>query len=224
MEKSGKVKITFSIILIGCILLLVAVVTDHWAVLSPQVKDNNITCDVAHFGLWRLCIKRLYIGAQSTHSNECGPLSLPGEYNCTYFKHFTPGLEEEIFEITTQKEYSISAAAIAIFAIGFVILATICNLLSFRQKLDYLLKPASMFYTFGGLCTFVTVEIMRQSVTRMIKSDATVWIAYYYSWSFGCACAAAILLVIFGIILLLVSLPRMPQNPWESCMDAEPEH
>ena len=65
---------------------------------------------------------------------------------------------------------------------------------------------------------------MRQSVKRMIDSEDTVWIEYYYSWSFACACAAFVLLFLGGLALLLFSLPRMPRNPWESCMDAEPEH
>lgn len=76
----------------------------------------------------------------------------------------------------------------------------------------------------SGLCIFVSVEVMRQSVKRMIDSEDTVWIDYYYGWSFACACAAFILLFLGGIALLLFSLPRMPQYPWESCMDAEPEH
>ncbi|KFQ10240.1 Voltage-dependent calcium channel gamma-1 subunit, partial [Haliaeetus albicilla] len=146
------------------------------------------------------------------------------EHNCSYFKHFTPGQSSEIFEVTTQKEYSISAAAIAIFSVGFAIIGTICVLLSFRKKMDYLLKPASMFYTFAGLCIIISVEVMRQSVKRMIDSKETVWIEYSYSWSFACACASFVLLFICGITLLLIALPRFPQNPWETCMDAEPEH
>lgn len=47
-------------------------------------------------------------------------------------------------------EYSISAAAIAIFSLGFIILGTIFALLSFRKKRDYLLRPASLFYAFAG--------------------------------------------------------------------------
>lgn len=47
-------------------------------------------------------------------------------------------------------EYSISAAAIAIFSLGFVILGSLCVLLSFGKKRDYLLRPASMFYAFAG--------------------------------------------------------------------------
>lgn len=47
-------------------------------------------------------------------------------------------------------EYSISAAAIAIFSLIFIIMGTICVLLSFTKKRDYLLRPASMFYAFAG--------------------------------------------------------------------------
>ncbi|KAG8129283.1 putative Multifunctional fusion protein [Naja naja] len=107
--------------------------------------------------------------------------------------------------------------------------------------MDYLLRPAAMFYMFAGgkeeigtstllhgshlgLCIIISVEVMRQSVKKMIASDDTEWIEYYYSWSFACACASFVLLFLCGVALLLISLPRMPQNPWETCMDAEPEH
>ncbi|KAM6175746.1 voltage-dependent calcium channel gamma-1 subunit [Erethizon dorsatum] len=220
--KALKVRVTLFCILVGMVLALVAVVTDHWAVLSPHMEQHNTTCEAAHFGLWRICITRIVVDA--SRDRTCGHLILSGEKNCSYFRHFNPGESSEIFEFTTQKEYSISAAAIAIFSLGFIIVGTICALLSFRKKRDYLLRPASMFYAFAGLCILVSVEVMRQSVKRMIDSEDTVWIEYYYSWSFACACTAFILLFLGGIALLLFSLPRMPQNPWESCMDAEPEH
>ncbi|XP_010854773.1 PREDICTED: voltage-dependent calcium channel gamma-1 subunit [Bison bison bison] len=85
---------------------------------------------------------------------SCSPFSQLSpsfaEKNCSYFRHFNPGESSEIFEVTTQKEYSISAAAIAIFSLGFIIVGTLCALLSFRKKRDYLLRPASMFYIFAG--------------------------------------------------------------------------
>ncbi|XP_063265159.1 voltage-dependent calcium channel gamma-1 subunit [Prinia subflava] len=223
-SKPLKVRLTFSVILVGISLLFAAVVTDHWAVLSPSLEENTTTCEAAHFGLWRLCTKRIFMQEQGPKERSCGPISLPGDHNCSYFKHFTPGETSEIFEVTTQKEYSISAAAIAIFSVGFSIIGTICVLLSFRRKRDYLLKPASMFYTFAGLCIIISVEVMRQSVKRMIDSKETAWIKYSYSWSFACACASFVLLFVCGIALLLIALPRFPQNPWETCMDAEPEH
>lgn len=194
-------------------------------------------------------------------------------------------------------EYSISAAAIAIFSLGFIIVGTLCALLSFRKKRDYLLRPAAMFYIFAGrmglpplsparqgrgwvwtrpgsapllptprdpappppdprphlppwssrtpaapapglplkarslspavpagLCLSVSAEVLRQSVRRMVESEHTAWIAHSFAWSFVCACVAAALLLVGGLALLLLALPRMPRDPWESCMDAEPEH
>lgn len=58
--------------------MLTAVVTDHWAVLSPQVENVNITCEAAHFGLWRLCKKHIYIDEESLIGQSCGPISSPG--------------------------------------------------------------------------------------------------------------------------------------------------
>lgn len=75
----------------------------------------------------------------------------------------------------------------------------------------------------AGLCAFISLEVMRQSVKRMIESEDTVWIKYYYSWSFACACSGFVLLFLTGIALLILSMPQMPRNPWETCMDAEPE-
>ncbi|KAK6479627.1 UNVERIFIED_CONTAM: hypothetical protein FKN15_044782 [Acipenser sinensis] len=222
-DKTTKVRIAFFIILVGIATMFTAVVTDHWAVLSPRVERLNTTCQAAHFGLWRLCLKSIYIQEPDPKGKGCGPISLPGEQNCSYFKHFTSGEDAKMFQVKTQKEYNISAAAIAIISVGFMILGTICTLVSFKKSLDYLLKPAGMFFTFAGLCIIISVEVIRQSVKRMIDSDETIWIEYYYSWSFACACAAFVLLFLSGIALLLISMPQMPQNPWETCMDAEPE-
>ncbi|KAM4664572.1 voltage-dependent calcium channel gamma-1 subunit [Discoglossus pictus] len=221
--KAIKIRITSCIILIGICLMLAAVMSDHWAVMSPKVDEEDKTCEIAHFGLWRLCTKKIEITEPISRSRSCGSLSHPGDHSCSYFKHFTSGENAEIFEVTTQKEYSISAAAIAIIGVGFMTMGTICTLLSFKQKLDYLLKPAGLFFTFAGLCIMISAEVIRQSVQRMIDSKETVWIEYYYSWSFACACSAFVLLFICGIALVLISLPRMPRNPWETCMDAEPD-
>ncbi|XP_018961004.1 voltage-dependent calcium channel gamma-1 subunit-like [Cyprinus carpio] len=223
MQKETKTKILFFVIMVGSVCMLTAVVTDHWAVLSPRVENVNTTCEAAHFGLWKLCKKHIYIEDAEFIGKGCGPISLPGEINCSYFRHFTPGEDSEIFEVKTQREYNISAAAIAIFSLVFMILGTLCVLGSLRKGKDYLYKPAGMFFAFAGLCAIISVEVMRQSVKRMIESEDTIWIEYYYSWSFACACTAFVLLLLGGIGLLFVSMPQMPRNPWETCMDAEPE-
>ncbi|XP_047656568.1 voltage-dependent calcium channel gamma-1 subunit isoform X2 [Tachysurus fulvidraco] len=197
-DKKTKVKLTFLVIIVGISSMLAAVVTDHWAVLSPRVEKLNTTCEAAHFGLWRLCKKSIFIVMEDPQGKGCGPISLPGVENCSYFKHFTSGEEAEVFEVKTQKG-------------------------AFGKSRDYLLRPAGMFFAFAGLCIVISVEVMRQSVKRMIDSDETIWIEYHYSWSFACACAAFVLLLFSGISLLIISMPQMPRNPWETCMDADPE-
>ncbi|KAJ8002108.1 hypothetical protein DPEC_G00176380 [Dallia pectoralis] len=104
-----------------------------------------------------------------------------------------------------------------------MILGILCLLCSFKKGNDYILKPAGMFFAFAGLCSIISVEVMRQSVKRMVESEHTSWIQYSYAWSFACACAGFCLLFLGGLTLLVLSMPRMPQNPWESCMDAEAE-
>ncbi|XP_060058392.1 voltage-dependent calcium channel gamma-1 subunit [Erinaceus europaeus] len=216
--QTPKVRVTLFCILVGIVLAVVAVVSDHWAVLSPRVEGHNVTCQVAHFGLWRICIKLITV--DDSKDKSCGPITLPGEQNCSYFRHLNPGESSEIFEVTTQKDYSISAAALALLSLCFALLGSACVLLSCRKRRDYLLRPAAMFYTFAGLCLFVSVEVMRQSVQRVVDSEDSARVQPRFSWAFACACAAFVLLFLGGLALLLASLPRMPRNPWESCMDA----
>ncbi|XP_077460422.1 voltage-dependent calcium channel gamma-1 subunit-like [Stigmatopora argus] len=227
MEKRTKINIAIFVLLVGMACMFTAVVTDYWAVLSPRVQKVNATCEAAHFGLWRLCKKTIYISEDDYQEKHgCGPITLPGEENCTYFGHFTPGQDSEIFEHKTQKEYNISAAAISIFSLAFMIFGSLCLIGSCTGKGKgrlYLLKPSGMFFAFSGLCSFISLEVMRQSVKRMIESEDTIWMQYYYSWSFACACVGFILLFLTGIALLILSMPQMPRNPWETCMDAEPE-
>lgn len=73
--KTLKVRVALLCILVGTVLALVGVVTDHWAVLSPHVEHHNTTCEAAHFGLWRICTKRIFVGDKE---RSCGPITLPG--------------------------------------------------------------------------------------------------------------------------------------------------
>lgn len=79
MHKRTKIKIAIFVLLVGMACMFTAVVTDHWAVLSPKVHKANETCEAAHFGLWRLCKKHIYISSENYGDGRiCGPISLPG--------------------------------------------------------------------------------------------------------------------------------------------------
>lgn len=79
MQKHTKIKIAIFVLVVGMACMFSAVVTDHWAVLSPPVHKLNETCEAAHFGLWRLCKKHIYISSETYDKRHgCGPISLPG--------------------------------------------------------------------------------------------------------------------------------------------------
>lgn len=79
MHKRTKINIAILILLVGMACMFTAVVTDYWAVLSPRMTKVNETCEAAHFGLWRLCKKQIYISSDNfAEGKGCGPISLPG--------------------------------------------------------------------------------------------------------------------------------------------------
>uniref|UniRef100_A0A8C4WVU0 Voltage-dependent calcium channel gamma-1 subunit n=1 Tax=Eptatretus burgeri TaxID=7764 RepID=A0A8C4WVU0_EPTBU len=220
LSKRTKIHMTAIIAFAGLILAVVAISTDFWAILEPSDRSMNGSCDAAHLGLWRLCRQT---GERSWDVTGCRNMDkVVTEFNCSFFKHFTAE-EGEDFELEIQKEYGISAAVIAILSLVLIILGAVCLLIGVRKKQDYMMRPAGLFLLCAGLSVIISMEVIRQSVKNMIQSEKTIWHNYYYSWSFACSIASAIILFISGIALVLLSLPRMPQKPWETCLDAEPE-
>lgn len=55
---------------------MVAVVTDHWALLSPHLEHHNETCEAAHFGLWRICTTR--VAVRDKEDKNCKRITLSG--------------------------------------------------------------------------------------------------------------------------------------------------
>lgn len=74
--KALKVRVALFCILVGIVLAMAAVVTDHWAVLSPHMEHNNATCEAAHFGLWRICTTRIPV--DDIEDKNCAAITLPG--------------------------------------------------------------------------------------------------------------------------------------------------
>lgn len=71
-----KVRVTLFFILVGGVLAMVAVVTDHWALLSPHLEHRNETCEAAHFGLWRICTTR--VAVRDKEDKNCERITLSG--------------------------------------------------------------------------------------------------------------------------------------------------
>lgn len=79
MHKRTKIRIAIFVLMVGMASMFTAVVTDYWAVLIPKEHKVNQTCEAAHFGLWRLCKKQIFISSEIyKEEHGCGPISLPG--------------------------------------------------------------------------------------------------------------------------------------------------
>jgi hypothetical protein len=86
--KTAKVRVTLFFILVGGVLAMVAVVTDHWAVLSPHLEHHNETCEAAHFGLWRICTARVAVHNKDKSCEHVTPSGGKG----SIFLYFFPFL------------------------------------------------------------------------------------------------------------------------------------
>nr|XP_032833649.1 voltage-dependent calcium channel gamma-1 subunit [Petromyzon marinus] len=217
----GKIKAAAFLAFAGCALMVVAISTNYWAVLEATASTANASlCESAHLGLWRLC-RQQAARDPAVEDGGCRKAHFPtSEIKCAFFKHFKLGAGDD-FEVATQKEYSISAAVIGLLSFVLMILGAVCVGAGLRKNRTYMMRPAGLLCLCAGLCVVVSVEVMRQSVNRMIDSHATMWEAVTFSWSFGCALAAATILFVSGVALVLISLPRIPRNPWESCHDSD---
>ncbi|XP_018427300.1 PREDICTED: voltage-dependent calcium channel gamma-6 subunit-like [Nanorana parkeri] len=76
--QEGKIKLAFFVALIGVTLSVLAVGTEFWVEVNTYKQNNSMTCEAAHFGLWKFCYKKLWIGDVDVYRATCGPAELPG--------------------------------------------------------------------------------------------------------------------------------------------------
>uniref|UniRef100_A0A3Q3MLE4 Calcium channel, voltage-dependent, gamma subunit 6b n=1 Tax=Labrus bergylta TaxID=56723 RepID=A0A3Q3MLE4_9LABR len=93
-SQEGKIKLAFFVSIIGVTLTVLGMGTEFWVELAQSKNfSGNQTCQMAHYGLWKGCIRTLWVADIDPERTSCGPAELPGESNCTYFKFFTSGGE-----------------------------------------------------------------------------------------------------------------------------------
>ncbi|XP_064149524.1 voltage-dependent calcium channel gamma-6 subunit isoform X2 [Loxodonta africana] len=102
-EHEGKIKLALLLATVGVTLAVLAVGTEFWVELNTYKANDSAICDAAHLGLWKVCTKHLWQADVPPGRDTCGPVELPGEANCTYFKFFTTGQNAHIFQRTTKK-------------------------------------------------------------------------------------------------------------------------
>lgn len=75
----GKIKLVFFLSIIGVTLSVLGMGTEFWAELAqPKRFSGNQTCQMAHYGLWKGCIRTLWVADVDPERTSCGPAELPG--------------------------------------------------------------------------------------------------------------------------------------------------
>lgn len=79
----GKIKLAFFLSIIGVTLSVLGMGTEFWAELAqPKNSSGNQTCQMAHYGLWKGCIRTLWVADVDPERTSCGPAELPGGETC----------------------------------------------------------------------------------------------------------------------------------------------
>ncbi|KAF7666842.1 hypothetical protein LDENG_00089430 [Lucifuga dentata] len=214
-SQEGKIKLAFLVAIIGMTLTVLGVGTEFWVELAqPKQFSGNQTCQMAHYGLWKGCIRTLWVADIDPERTSCGPAELPGESNCTYFKFFTSGENAVIFKKTTNKNMNLAAAVLALLSLTMMVMGSICIIMSLSKGVHFFLKPASFCFVLAGILVLLSVLVFHQSVLALLSSDHSIPLHHEMSWSVACVGSAGAILIVGGVFFLILSLPV---SPWQKC-------
>ncbi|XP_048881751.1 voltage-dependent calcium channel gamma-6 subunit [Brienomyrus brachyistius] len=210
-SQRGKVKLVFLIALVGVTLAIFGVSTDYWVELAPPKGFyGNETCLVAHYGLWKGCVRRLWLDDIDPNRESCGPAGLPGESNCTYFRFFTLGQNAIIFKRTTTKSLNMTTAVLSLISFFMMAMGCTCIVMALSKGVQFFVKSASFCFIVSGLLLLVALIIFHQSVLSLLGSDQSVPLHHELSSSVACVGSAGAVLIVGGILFVMLFLPGTP--------------
>ncbi|XP_051921258.1 voltage-dependent calcium channel gamma-6 subunit isoform X2 [Hippocampus zosterae] len=215
-SQNGKIKLAFLVCAVGVTLTVLAVGTEFWVELAqPKDFGGNQTCQLAHYGLWKTCVRTLWVADVDPERASCGPAELPGESNCTYFKFFTSGENAVMFKKTTNKNLSLAAAILALLGLTLMVTGSICIIMTLSKGVAFFLKPASFCFILSGVLVLISVLIFHRSVLALLSSDHAVPLHHQLAWSAACAGSAGAVLMLGGVLFLVLSLHGIS---WQKCL------
>lgn len=78
-HQKSKIKLALLVAAVGITLTVLGEGTEFWVELASSKNfHSNETCLAAHYGLWKSCVKRLWVADVDPERDSCGPIDLPG--------------------------------------------------------------------------------------------------------------------------------------------------
>ncbi|TKS82174.1 Voltage-dependent calcium channel gamma-6 subunit [Collichthys lucidus] len=190
-SQEGKIKLAFFVAIIGVTLTVLGMGTEFWVELAqPKNFSGNQTCQMAHYGLWKGCIRTLWVADIDPERTSCGPAELPGDLN-------------------------LAAAILALLSLTMMAMGSICIGMSLSKGVPFFLKPASFCFILSGVLVLLSVLIFHQSVLALLSSDHSIPLHHELSWSVACVGSAGAILILGGVLFIILSLPF---SPWQKCL------
>ncbi|TSO05432.1 Voltage-dependent calcium channel gamma-6 subunit [Bagarius yarrelli] len=122
-HQEGKIKLVFLVAIVGIMLAVLGVGTEFWVELaSAKHFYNNETCLAAHYGLWKNCMKKLWVADVDPERETCGPIDLPGDL-------------------------TVISAMLAIFSLFLMMMGAVCIIMAISKGVQFFLKPALVCFT-----------------------------------------------------------------------------
>ncbi|KAG8009996.1 Voltage-dependent calcium channel gamma-6 subunit [Nibea albiflora] len=132
--------------------------TEFWVELAQSKNfSGNQTCQMAHYGLWKGCIRTLWVADIDPERTSCGPAELPGDLN-------------------------LAATILALLSLTMMVMGSICIGMSLSKGVPFFLKPASFCFILSGVLVLLSVLIFHQSVLALLSSDHSVPLHHELSW------------------------------------------
>ncbi|KAM9434605.1 calcium channel, voltage-dependent, gamma subunit 6a isoform 2-T4 [Clarias gariepinus] len=215
-RQEGKIKLVFLVATVGITLTVLGVGTEFWVELASSKNFyNNETCLAAHYGLWKSCMKRLWVADVDPERETCGPIDLLGESNCTYFKIYTTGENTVMFRKMPAKNLTVTSAMLAIFSLFLMVMGAVCIIMAISKGVQFFLKPASVCFALSGVLVFLSLIVFHQSVLSFLASDHSVPLHHELSWSVICMGCAGTIVILAGVLFFILTLPY---SLWEKCL------
>lgn len=215
-SKEGKIKLAFLVAVVGVTLTVLGMGTEFWVVLAqPKNFSGNQTCQMAHYGLFKGCIRTLSVADIDPGRTSCGPAGLPGESNCTYFKFFTTGENAVIFKKTTNKGLHLAAAIMVILSLTLMVMGSICVVMTLSKGVPFFLRPACYCFLLSGIVVLLSILMFHQSVVALLASDNSIPLHDELSYSVICVGVAGGIVILGGFLFFLLSPSA---SRWEKCL------
>ena len=193
--------------IVGMVILIVCISTDHWVKLSiPGGQWNNRTQSyiMSHYsGLWRICrhYKRNNT-LPATHTTRCASLKF---YPSSGEIVKDPEVDDEILD------FSRSETAFAIMSLILAFIANVFAVYAVKQVRYMFKRLAAMLYLITAACIVVCLEVFQYSIEyeqKFLPKRHPNGSNIGYDWSFGLCWVVFIIYIIAPIVLFVTSRKR----------------